>query len=237
MARIYGHESNYIKGKRFNFRLHEYIILLALIALIYWHTKVSSGVPKSLSETLIIAVIFIGVIKLLSRRFYKEDRGYRRTGRGLKGEDEIVHELKKLPDEYSVFRNVSIHEGCDIDCIVVGPNGVFTIETKSHSGRIDFNGRELTLNGAPFLEKNVLAQAMGGAMDVHTFLREKLNREVFVTPILVFASKFVSIGLGMKPIHGVYVVQKSWLRECITQAGSALQGIEDINKLLEGKSE
>ncbi len=55
--------------------------------------------------------------------------------KGSKGEKLVAKYLKELPKEYYVFNDVTLPvKRGNIDHIVVGPNGIFAIETKNISG-------------------------------------------------------------------------------------------------------
>ena len=59
----------------------------------------------------------------------------RRWMKGSKGEKLVAKYLKKLSKEYYVFNDVTLPvKRGNIDHIVVGPNGIFAIETKNISG-------------------------------------------------------------------------------------------------------
>jgi hypothetical protein len=57
--------------------------------------------------------------------------------------DIVTKELQKLPDSYTLISGVVIppNRG-DTDHIVIGPNGIFVIETKHYGGEITCNGDE-----------------------------------------------------------------------------------------------
>ncbi len=60
---------------------------------------------------------------------------------GAAGEKAVAHQLRFLGKEYRVFHRRLLEAGGDrqeIDHLVVGPNGVFHIETKHWAGRISF---------------------------------------------------------------------------------------------------
>jgi hypothetical protein len=60
---------------------------------------------------------------------------------GLVGEKKVDKALNSaLNDDYYLMNNLSFHKGGDVDHIVLGPNGVFVIETKNWSGNISCNG-------------------------------------------------------------------------------------------------
>ena len=66
---------------------------------------------------------------------------------GAIGEERVIRELVKLPDSYMVFNDVNLSfsksirwkkyneyvKSCQIDHVVIGPNGIFLIETKNWS--------------------------------------------------------------------------------------------------------
>ena len=68
---------------------------------------------------------------------------------GVDGEDATVDFLTSLPDDYSIVSNAIVRlEGRqgELDNIVIGPNGVFVIETKNRNGEISgsYNDKNLT---------------------------------------------------------------------------------------------
>jgi hypothetical protein len=73
--------------------------------------------------------------------FLRRYRGYRS---GAEGEQHVAHLLASaLDDDYYLLNDVYFRDvGGDIDHIVLGPNGIFVIETKNWSGRITCDGDE-----------------------------------------------------------------------------------------------
>ena len=59
----------------------------------------------------------------------------------------MAERLTELPKEYRYFNDVDF-KGFNIDHVVIGPGGIFLIETKSHGGRIFANDGRLFLNGS-----------------------------------------------------------------------------------------
>lgn len=52
--------------------------------------------------------------------------------KGLEGENIVLEQLNTLPENYFVFHDVKLPGGYgNIDHIVVGPTGLFVIETKN----------------------------------------------------------------------------------------------------------
>lgn len=79
-------------------------------------------------------------------------------------------------------------KGYNIDHVLVGPGGVFAIETKFRSGygEIEFrNGEGLFVDGHK--EKDdPLRQARSNAADVNRLLKENCGKYFWVKPLLVF---------------------------------------------------
>ncbi len=76
--------------------------------------------------------------------FYFYLRRYRIYNGGLAGEKQVANLLTHtLSDDYYLLNDLYLREGAgDIDHIVLGPNGVFVLETKNWSGHISCNGDE-----------------------------------------------------------------------------------------------
>ena len=68
---------------------------------------------------------------------------------GALGELEVARRLEALGDGWTVVHSVPIGtRGSDIDHVVVGPPGVFTLNTKHHAGaKVWVGGRRLLVNG------------------------------------------------------------------------------------------
>lgn len=134
---------------------------------------------------------------------------------GLIGEIDIERELKSLGESFICINGFDTGKG-NIDKIVLGPTGVWTLEVKSHKGNITFVNDTLLINNRP-PEKDFLKQAYSEAKTLEDLFRSKLNLEIKVQPVLVFSNKFAKIRLGMKTYKGVYVVGKAWLNKLITE--------------------
>jgi hypothetical protein len=86
--------------------------------------------------------LLVSLIPLLSGYFYLGK--YRTYLGGWNGERQVAKLLKStLSDEYYLVNEVSFGDGKgDVDHIVLGPNGVFVVETKNWSGKITCRGDE-----------------------------------------------------------------------------------------------
>jgi hypothetical protein len=135
---------------------------------------------------------------------------------GLIGENDRSDELKHLPEGY-ILLNYGLDTGKgNIDKIVIGPTGVWTLEVKSHSGEISFDGQHLLRNNLP-LEKDFLSQAYAEAKTLEEIIKSKTNLSINVQPVLVFSNKFAKVRFGLSKQKGVYVVQKAWLNKLLVE--------------------
>lgn len=66
--------------------------------------------------------------------------------KGAKGEERVAEILKGLPDAYHVFNDFTVGRK-HIDHVVVGPVGVFAIETKFWNGRVTLEEGAILLDG------------------------------------------------------------------------------------------
>ncbi len=167
--------------------------------------------PLFLIPTVIIFIPIFFLIYILYKKFDIMSLQY---SLGIRGERYIAKELQGLSSEYSVYIDAMVNpEKGNIDYIVIGPTGIFTIEVKSHKGVITHDGLTLLRNGSKF-EKDFLKQSMAQAMSLHQYIAGKLNTEVFVNPVIVF-SNFIKVNFGLNKVNNVFVIQKQWLRKLI----------------------
>jgi len=131
--------------------------------------------------------------------------------------------LKKLSDDYSVFYNVNLYDRGNIDFVVLGPCGLIAIEVKSHSGNITFENGRLLRNGYPFKEKDFIIQVENEALGLKHFLKEKIQKDIFVKRVIVFSNKYAKMRFGLNPINNVFVVQKEYLHIYLKKLLRALQ--------------
>ena len=77
--------------------------------------------------------------------------GDRRLGnflKGAKGEEWVAHELSFLSAEYTVFNGLRLGGGKqNFDHIIVGPSGVYVVETKNWKGSVEFRDGKLYAGG------------------------------------------------------------------------------------------
>lgn len=117
------------------------------------------------------------------------------------GERVVGQFLERLrEDGYQVFHDV-VGNGFNIDHLIVGPTGVYTIETKTWSkpvkGRpeIVFDG-ERVLAGTQSPERDPVIQAKAQAGWIRALIQESAGKKAFVRPVVVFPGWFISASPG-----------------------------------------
>jgi hypothetical protein len=96
------------------------------------------------------------------------------------------------------------------------------IEVKSHSGNITFENGRLLRNGHPFKEKDFIAQVKNEVSGLKHFLKEKIQKDIFVKRVIVFSNKYAKMKFGLNPINNVFVVQKDYLIKLIESLPEAM---------------
>jgi hypothetical protein len=88
-------------------------------------------------------------------------RDYENWAQGAEGEETVGKILEGLREQgWCVIHDVSFGRG-NIDHIVVGPGGVFTIETKSRGGRLSLDRLDPKMLSQAYAEKRKLEELTG----------------------------------------------------------------------------
>ena len=112
-----------------------------------------SGYPLVLFELTAIGAMFA------ANRWYRPQID--RWLRGAEGERRVGTALAELTaDGWMALHGVSLGRG-DVDHILVGPGGIFTIETKSHRGRIPIDRIDPRMLKQAYAEKKLIERITG----------------------------------------------------------------------------
>jgi hypothetical protein len=125
---------------------------------------------------------------------------------GAKGERIVGARLDRLKrDGWGVLASVELRSGADIDHIVIGPPGVFTINTKHHKdARIKVRNHVVWVNG--FEQRHYIRNSLHEAGSAARQLTRACGMPVDVTPMLAFVGaaelSVISTGAGVIVSHG-----------------------------------
>lgn len=156
--------------------------------------------PSQLSPWVITAAA-LGVCVYVAIRIYRILPRLRSLRQGIDGEKAVGQFLDRLREQgYHVFHDI-VGERFNVDHVLIGPGGVFTIETKTWSkpakgeARIRYDGETLTAAGhTP--DRDPIIQAKAQARWLAELLRESTGRRLGVQPVVVFPGWFVEAAPG-----------------------------------------
>jgi hypothetical protein len=131
----------------------------------------------------ILGIIIAIVGALVYYYGYNEGRSWMK---GDKGEKLVSSYLEDLPSGYFTFNDVNIPGGKgNFDHIVIGPTGIFLIETKNYSGFFKIYGNDwYSRSSSQKMKRNPGNQVKLNALDLSKFLNKKLNRKIWVTGVV-----------------------------------------------------
>ncbi len=136
-----------------------------------------------------MAIVATGITAIKFGRLWGE---FRNLNRGERGELIVAEQLEELRAQgFRCFHDI-VRDGFNIDHVVVGPPGVFAVETKFRSGfgEIEFRNGQGVFIGGRAEEHDSLKQARGAARAMHDLIRQDAGLEVFVKPLVVFVGEW-----------------------------------------------
>ncbi len=175
---------------------------LFIAAVLKWTEEFTGTVysPWWITTCFLLAVIFTAyrVIRVLPL--------IRRMQQGEDGEKAVGQFLESLrSDGYHVFHDV-VGDGFNIDHVLIGPAGIFTVETKTWSKPargetvIEFDGESISRLGRE-PDRNPVIQAYAQAGWLRSVLQESTGYTLSVQPVILFPGWFIkSSGRPKRPI-------------------------------------
>lgn len=133
---------------------------------------------------LVVFAGFIAAIKYLEKVGLEKAKRSKDAQRGAEAEEAVGAILDHLPEGNFVIHDFDFGKG-NIDHILIGPKGIFTLETKSHAGKVSFDGEKLLRNGKPF-EKDFLNQAWRQCYLVREILAKWEITNPLPEPVILF---------------------------------------------------
>lgn len=129
--------------------------------------------------------------------------------KGLIGEQILGKFLEEqlMPHKYQVIHDLVCNNGdkkFNIDHVVVGPTGVFSIETKywkkpaGPGHQIFYDGKKILVDGK-VPDSDPLIQAVAGARSVQAILETRTGKHFDVKPIVVFLGWYTTRNPGSAP--------------------------------------
>jgi hypothetical protein len=205
MAKVLGESGRYVSQEATK-RLHA-LLALAIITMAalggIWGFMVRSSLPvltltpaSSLLLSVALVLLMLLVARVAFRRMDELEKERKSLRNGAAGEKSVAHTLSKLPDDFRVVNDVQTPTG-NLDHVVIGPTGVFVIETKACRGIIGADGKgELTLNGKPARKAHV-NRLVGRMMETRDRIQVLApGADHFFQAVIVFTSAWVEAKFG-----------------------------------------
>ena len=163
--------------------------------------SVAFGIFSSLHLGIALFTIsFIAICASLMKGLHRIERFFI----GARGEERVSRILSELPDRYHVF-NDFVAGRTHVDHVVVGPAGVFAVETKFWRGKVTVEEGCILVDGQ-LPSRAPLAQVLREAARVKAELA-KAGWSGTVTPVLAFASNTFLARIA--ELNGVVVLNAS----------------------------
>ena len=196
---------NYLENKaKFNRNIAISLLLVGIGGLGYSYVSTNFG------------LIYVFVISLIFGGFFLKN--YINYKKGLKAENLVEQTLQNLSDDYSSINDIKLPDSHgNIDHVVLGPNGIFVIETKNYSGQIICNGDEwirhyeggmkISMKGRPYWQEDrdydlgsPSKQVKRGAVKIKQIIESSkiFNKllNIWVEGIVVFTNPNVELQLS-----------------------------------------
>ncbi len=140
--------------------------------------------------------LLISIVPLVGFYFYL--RKYRIYSGGWAGEKQVANLLtSKINDYYYLLNDLYLRDGGgDIDHIVLGPNGVFVLETKNWSGSISCNGDDWQRAGKRNFSGSPSRQVKRNAAKIKQIIDNNSNLRmlgIWVEGIVVFTNHHATL--------------------------------------------
>jgi hypothetical protein len=166
----------------------------------------------------IFGVVVGTVIALPAAANFKRSNNW---SAGKQGELAATRALQSLPDEYVVLNDLMLPDGKgNVDHLVMGPNGLFVIETKNYSSYVKCIGDDWFVNGQKIhsLSKRAKRNAMAIKHSLAPIFAEYHGRMPFVTSALVFVNRNGRLDIAAPTVP---VLRSSQLADFISRYNSA----------------
>jgi hypothetical protein len=150
----------------------------------------------SLVTSLTALVVCVAVWKWSSQKLDVLERERMNMRRGAAGEDVVARALEEFPDGFYVINDLTTPFG-DLDHVVIGPTGVFVLDSKNFRGTVGADGRgELLINGEP-TTKPMIKPFVKRMMDMRDKVRALApGLDPYLKAVFVFPSARVEARWG-----------------------------------------
>ena len=164
--------------------------VIVLTECIRW---LNNSPPAPILYTLVAAPVII----YAGRKAFLAKRKIRNLELGREGEKAVGQYLDKLREEgYQVFHDI-VADGFNLDHVLIGPSGVFAIETKTISkpsnreAVVQYDGEKVTVAGFE-PDRDPVQQVKASAKWLEQLIEESTGKRFKVRPVILYPGWFIA---------------------------------------------
>ena len=164
-------------------------LIIALMECIHWLSK---SPPWPLPYAFIAAAVLV----YAGRKAFLIKRKIRNLEQGREGEKAVGQYLDKLREEgYQIFHDI-VAEGFNLDHVLIGPSGVYAIETKTISkpsegeAVVQYDGDKVTVAGLE-PDRDPVAQVKSSTVWLQELIEESTGKKFKVRPVILYPGWFI----------------------------------------------
>ncbi len=180
-----------------------------------------------LLEELLLAVSLIPLTG-----FYYFLHRYRIYRSGWEGEKRVAKLLNAtLSDDYFLINGLHFHGEGDIDHIILGPNGIFVVETKNWRGIISCSGDEWQRQNNRPMSGSPSIQVKKNATKLKRVIEDSLHFSTWIEPLLVFSNRHADLRIRNPTVPVLKLHQlPSYITSYKTSDHLSLEELEQIGR-------
>ncbi|MDD4735787.1 MAG: nuclease-related domain-containing protein [Kiritimatiellae bacterium] len=165
----------------------------------------------------VAGLLLVGLCVGLALVLYAGEKRLASYFKGAQGEEQVARALHLLPPGFTVFHGLLLRGAVsDMDHVVVGPTGVFVVETKNWAGTMSVVGQDILYDGRR-PDRSPLEQVKQAVGALQKSLSERCGRSIPVSPIICFAGG--RLEGGVQGVAGVMLCGPDDLRHVLTEPG------------------
>lgn len=168
------------------------IFMFFIVALIEWTDKIFNKPPSPIIWTIIALIALVYFMAKIIKLWTK----FKNIKLGRDGEKIVGQSLEQMREVgYKVFHDIVVDGMFNIDHIIVGPAGAFTIETKVRSKfsgiqKIKRDGDNMKIDGLG-IDRSTIFQAKSQAYWLQEYISDSTGIKMDVRPVVIFPDWFI----------------------------------------------
>ena len=194
MAKVLGESGRYASQEEIKKFRHFFLLIISVIAILggvlgyllclQLQVRKFSSVTTLATVLILVCIIYL-VDRVGFRKLEEIEKRRMAMRKGAAGENAVAKLLEDFPEDYCVINSLTTPFG-DLDHVVIGPTGVYILDTKNWKGVVSADGKGgLLINGKP-TDKPAVNPLVTRMMNVKEKIKTLCNLDPFFKAVLVF---------------------------------------------------